>query len=204
MVSSLLRGGTIGAALAVTIGLASTLAACASTTTTANGSPVGATGAATSTTGATSAIIDIAPSPPISSTPSSPSSPGAPTSANPGGPMRTAPPTLAPPPVTPPPAATVPTPPAKSKYVQIDQETQSADGRTLYLEIEARGGACGQYVVVLQQSAADVRVGLAQLQPRVGVMCPMDIGPRTFPVKLTSPVGAREVIDLATGKRIGP
>ena len=33
MVSSLLRGGTVGAALAVTIGLASTLAACASATT---------------------------------------------------------------------------------------------------------------------------------------------------------------------------
>jgi hypothetical protein len=49
-----------------------------------------------------------------------------------------------------------------------------------------------------------VHVGLAQLEPKVGVMCPMYIGPRTFPVQLSSPVGAREVIDLATGKRIGP
>ena len=192
MVGSLLRGSTVGAALAVTIGLASTLAACASTTTAANGSPAGAAGAASGTVNGT------APTPPTSP-PASSSPSGAPTSVNPGGPMRTVPPTAAPQTS----AATVPTAPAKSKYVPIDQETQSADGRTLYLEIEARGGACGQYLVVLQESASDVRVGLAQLQPRVGVMCPMDIGPRTFPVKLASPVGAREVIDLATGKRLG-
>jgi hypothetical protein len=202
MVSSLLRGGlrggAIGAALAVTMGLASTLAACASTTTSANGSPVGAAGAASGTVSGAPA------SPATSPTPSSPSPASAPASVNPGGPMRTAPPTPGAPSSTFAPAATVPTPPAHSKYVAIDQETQSADGRTLYLEIEARGGACGQYLVVLQQSASDVHVGLAQLQPKVGVMCPMYIGPRTFPVKLSSPVAAREVIDLATGKRLGP
>ena len=194
MVSSLLRGGTVGAALAVTIGLASTLAACASTTTAANGSPVRAAGAASGTVSGTAPTSPT--SPPASSSPS----PGAPTSVNPGGPMRTAPPAPTPPPTS---AATVPTAPAKSKYVPIDQETQSADGRTLYLEIEARGGACGQYLVVLQQSASDVHVGMAQLEPRVGVMCPMYIGPRTFAVQLSSPVGTREVIDLATGKRLG-
>jgi hypothetical protein len=192
MGGSLLRGGTVGAALAVamTIGLASALAACASSTTTANGSPVGAAGAASST-----AVAPVAPIPTTSAPPSS--SPSAPASVNPGGPMSTAPPGS---PVVP---APMTAPPAKSKYVPIDQETQSADGRTLYLEIEARGGACGQYVVVLQESASDVRVGLAQLQPRVGVMCPMFIGPRTFTVKLSSPVGTRTVIDLATGKRLG-
>jgi len=197
MVSSLLRGGTVGAALAVTIGLASTLAACASATTSANGSPAGAAGAASG------AVTSAVASPSTSPTPSSPLSPGAPTSVNPGGPMRTVPPMPTAPSSTSAPAATVPTAPAHSKYVPIDQETQSADGRTLYLEIEAHGGACGQYLVVLQQSASDVHVGLAQLQPKVGVMCPMYIGPRTFPVKLSSPVGAREVIDLATGKRLG-
>jgi hypothetical protein len=192
MVSSLLRGGTVGAALAVTIGLASTLAACASSTTSANGSPVGAAGT----------IHGVAPTPPTSPPVISSSPTTSPTSVNPGGPIRAAPPSPVPLPTVSEPAP-VTTPPARSKYVPIDQETQSADGRTLYLQIEAHGGACGQYIVVLQQSASDVRVGLAQLEPRVGVMCPMYIGPRTFPVKLSSPVGAREVIDLATGKRLG-
>jgi hypothetical protein len=102
-----------------------------------------------------------------------------------------------------PPAAIFTAPPAKSRYVPIETETHSADGRTLYLEIEAHGGACGQYVAVLQQSPANVHVGLAQLQPKVGVMCPMYIGPRTFTVKLDAPVGTRTVIDLATNKPIG-
>ena len=197
MVGSLLRGGTVGAALAVAIGLGSTLAACASSTTTANGSPVGAAGAGTGT------IHGSAPIPPTTSPPAGLSSPTGPASTvNPGGPMRTVPPPPAEPPTASAPAVAT-TPPAKSKYVPIDQETQSADGRTLYLQIEARGGACGQYVLVLQQSASDVRVGLAQLEPRIGVMCPMYIGPRTFPVQLSSPVGTRAVIDLATGKRLG-
>lgn len=193
MGGSLLRGGTVGAALAVamTIGLASTLAACANSTTTANGSPVGAAGPVSSTSTTAAPVAPI----PTTRAPASPS-PSAPASVNPGGPISTAPGS----PVVPPPMTT---PPAKSNYVPIDQETQSADGRTLYLEIEARGGACGQYVVVLQESASEVRVGLAQLEPRVGVMCPNFIGPRTFPVKLSSPVGTRPVIDLATGKRLG-
>lgn len=189
MGGSLLRGGTVGAVLAVTmtIGLASTLAACASATTTANGSPAGA--------GSGTTVVPVAPIPTTSAPPKS--SPSARAPFNPGGPMSTAPAAT---PVVP---APMTTPPARSKYVPIDQETQSADGRTLYLEIEAGGGACGQYVVVLQESASDVRVGLAQLEPRVGVMCPMFVGPRTFSVKLASPVGTRTVIDLATGKRLG-
>ena len=194
MASSLLRGATVGAAVAVTIGLASALAACASTTTNANGVPVGAAGAASST------ISGAAPTPPTSAPAS-----GAPTSVNPGGPIRTAPATPLPtsPPASLPAQTPLSTRPANAKYVPVDQETQSADGRTLYLEIEAHGGACGQYVVVLQQAASDVHVGLAQIQPKVGVMCPMYIGPRTFPVKLSAPVGTRAVIDLATGKRLG-
>lgn len=196
MVGSLLRGGTVGAVLTVsmTIGLASTLAACASTTTAANGSPVGAAGAASGTSG-----TPIAPSPPTSAPPTSSSTPSTPASANPGGPVLTTLPTPPPQPTSTPFTA----PPPKSKYVQIDQETQSADGRTLYLGIEAHGGACGQYVVVLQQSATEVRVGLAQLMPRVGVMCPDYVAPRTYPVSLSSPVGSRPVIDLATGGRLG-
>jgi hypothetical protein len=99
--------------------------------------------------------------------------------------------------------AQVTAPPESAKYVPIDQETQSSDGRTLSLEIEARGGACGQYVVVVKQTAAEVGVGLAQLPTRKGVMCPMFIGPRVFTAKLDSPVGTRTVVDLANGARLG-
>lgn len=184
----LLRGGAAGAALAVvTVGLASTLAACASSTNAANGSPVGAAG---TTSGST---VTNSPTP-TSTTPPSP-----PSTINPGGPMSPVPTA---PPASPSPGSVLTAPPAKSRYAPIDQKTQSADGRTLYLEIEARGGACGQYVVVLQQSASEVRVGLAQLEPKVGVMCPNFIGPRTFSVSLSSPVGTRPVIDLATGRKI--
>ncbi len=94
-------------------------------------------------------------------------------------------------------------PPSSAKYVPIDQESQSPDGRSLYLQIEARGGACGQYVVVVKQTAAEVGVGLAQLPVRKGVMCPMFIGPRTFTAKLDNPVGTRTVVDLANGARLG-
>lgn len=181
-----LRRGAAGAALAVvTMGLALTLAACASGTNSVNGSPVGAAGGA-------SGITTI----PGSPTPSGTAAPSPPSTVNPGGPMS---------PVSsasPSPGALLTAPPAKSRYVPIDQESQSADGSTLYLEIEARGGACGQYVEVLQQSSTEVRVGLAQLEPRVGVMCPNYIGPRTFTLKLPNPVGTRTVIDLATGKKI--
>jgi hypothetical protein len=185
----LLRGGAASAALTVvTVGLASTLAACASGSNAVNGSPVGAAGGAGGSTVATG-----------SPTPSGTSTalPSPPSTVNPGGPMSPVPS------ASPSPGALLTAPPAKSRYVPIDQESQSADGRTLYLEIEARGGACGQYVEVLQQSTTEVRVGLAQLEPRVGVMCPNYIGPRTFTLKLPSPVGDRTVIDLATGKKIG-
>jgi hypothetical protein len=114
---------------------------------------------------------------------------------NPGGRMSPAPSTSA--------ATQLTDPPANSKYVPIEQESQSADGRTLSLQIEARGGACGQFVVVVKETATEVGVGLAQLPVRKGVMCPMYIGPRIFLAKLDSPVGTRPVVDLANGARLG-
>lgn len=187
MTGSLLRGGAAVAAFAAALGLASALTACASGT---GNTPVGAAGAGSGTsTPSASAVPSASASPSPSAAPST-----APSTVNPGGPMSTTPsPT--------PPIASAP--PAKSKYVPIEQETRSSDGRTLYLQIEAHGGACGQYVVVLQETTANVDVGMAQLEPKVGVMCPMYIGPRTFTVKLPSPVGTRTVIDLATGKPLG-
>ena len=182
MVLSVSRGGTIAAALAA-VTLASTLAACASSNSVspaANGKDSGT---------AQSAPMIPAPSPSASASPTG-SMP-----VNPGGRMSPAPSSS--------PVAQLTAPPANAKYVPIDQESQSADGRTLSLQIEARGGACGQYVVVVKESAAQVGVGLAQLPVRKGVMCPMYIGPRIFTATLASPVGTRIVVDLANGARLG-
>ena len=180
MVLSVRRGGTIAAALAAA-GLASTLAACASS----NSVSPAANGTDSSTVQSAPMVPAHSPSPaPTGSMP-----------VNPGGRMSPAP--------SPSTAAQLTAPPANSKYVPIDQESQSADGRTLSLQIEARGGACGQFVVVVKETSAQVGVGLAQLPVRKGVMCPMYIGPRIFMAKLASPVGTRIVIDLANGARLG-
>lgn len=169
------RGGAIAVALAA-FGLASTLAACASSN---SGSPVGS--------GSTTVrSVPMIPAPSPTGSPS----------VNPGGPVSPAPTGSA--------AAQLSEPPAGAKYVPIMQESQSSDGRTLSLEIEARGGACGQYVVVVQQSPGAVRVGLAQLPVRKGVMCPMFIGPRTFHAQLSSPLDGRPLFDLANGAQLGP
>ena len=184
MVLSVRRGGTIAAALAAA-GLASTLAACASSNSV---SP-----AANGTDSSTVKSAPMIPAPSPSPSPSASVTGSMP--VNPGGRMSPAPSGS--------PVAQLTTPPASSKYVPIDQESQSADGRTLSLQIEARGGACGQYVVVVQETASEVGVGLAQLPVRKGVMCPMYIGPRIFTATLANPVGTRIVIDLANGARLG-
>lgn len=182
MVPSVRRGSTIAAALTA-VGLASTLAACASS----NSVSPAANGAGSSTVQS----VPILPAHTATPTPTGSAS------INPGGRM------------SPGPApsgsavAQVTAPPATAKYVPIDQESQSPDGRSLYLQVEARGGACGQYVLVVKQSAAEVDVGLAQMPTRKGVMCPMYIGPRTFTAKLDSPVGTRPVVDLANGAKLG-
>jgi hypothetical protein len=93
--------------------------------------------------------------------------------------------------------------PAGAKYVPIEQFGRSADGRTLYLEIEAQAGACGLYVVVVQESASQVSVGLAHLPAKVGVMCPMLVRIADFPAHLSAPLGNRPVIDLASGRTAG-
>lgn len=177
------RAASLATALAATA-LAGALAGCASSNTT--GSPA-AQAAGASAAGSAPLVLDT--SPPASPNPSS--------SVNPGGPMSPAP--------TPTPAPTqVTAPPPNAKYVPIEQATKSPDGRTLSLEIMARGGACGNYVLVVQQSAAQVDVGLAQLPVRKGVMCPMFLGPRIFIARLTSPLGVRPVVDLANGARLSP
>ena len=47
--------------------------------------------------------------------------------------------------------------PAGEKLTAFTTASASADGRTLYVELESMGGACGQYDVVLQQSSTTVR-----------------------------------------------
>lgn len=184
MVLSVRRGGTVAAALAA-VGLASTLAACASS----NSVSPAANGKDSSTVKSAPMIPAPSPSPSASVTGSMPINPGGRMSPAPSGSSS--------------PVAQLTAPPANSKYVPIEQESQSADGRTLSLQIEARGGACGQYVVVVSETASQVGVGLAQLPVRKGVMCPMYIGPRIFTAKLASPVGPRIVVDLANGARLG-
>lgn len=179
MVDSVRRGSAIAVALTV-MGLASVLASCASSNT------VSPAADGTAASSAQSAPMVPVPSPTTSQ------------SVNPGGRMSPAP--------SPSPSAAtqVTEPPSTAKYVPIDKATRSADGRTLYLQIEARGGACGNYLVVVQQSASRVAVGLAQLPVRTGVMCPMYIGPRIFPATLSSPLGSRPLVDLANGATLGP
>ncbi len=182
MIHGLLRGGAVATALAATIGLASTLTACASSTTTTNAGSTGnsVTGSATPTSASTGAT----PSPSAS--------------INPGGPIKSSPSATAT--TTQAQSATLP---SGAKFVAIDHMTKSADGRTLYLQTEAQGGACGNFTVVVQESSTQVHVGLAKLPVKTGVMCPMYLAERTFPAKLSSALGNRAVIDLATNAPVG-
>ena len=182
MIHSLLRGSAVATALAATIGLASTLTACASSTTSAN---------------AGSSVPNSAtPTPTSTATTSASPAPSASSSINPGGPMRPTPSSS----TAQPQAATLP---PGAKYMPIERLSQSTDGRTLNLTIMAQGGACGIYTVVVQESAAVVHVGLAKMPVKTGVMCPMYVAEKTFQAKLSGPVGSRSVIDLATNAPIG-
>jgi hypothetical protein len=115
---------------------------------------------------------------------------------NPGGPITTGPQAK--------PQAQVSQLPNAARYVPVDSVSRSADGRTLYLQIEAQSGVCGNYDVVLQESGSQVRVGVAHLAVKVGVMCPMIVRRADFPVWLAAPLAGRQVIDLATGTSLGP
>jgi hypothetical protein len=205
-------GRTFVTRMAATTGLALTLAACGSQVTWARGSnsaarPSGSTSGNTGgagSTGSTSAegtSSSGAGSSPgssagMSTSPQSNTSPGSGPSVNPGGPVVTG--SIASP------AAQVNIPPPGAKLVAFEGVTQSQDGRTLYLLVEARGGACGVYEVVLQQATAEVQVGLASVPSKVALMCPMIVRLENFPVHLSTPLGARKVIDMADGQSSGP
>jgi hypothetical protein len=112
-------------------------------------------------------------------------------SINPGGPMLT--------PTGPEAKALLATLPKGAKLVPVQSIGRSSDGRTLYLGVEAQGGACGNYTAVSTTSTTSVLVGLAQIPKPAGVMCPMIMHRAAYPVKLSSALGTREVVDLADG-----
>lgn len=181
------------AATAATALLLVALAACASDKT------VGTSAAGSSVTGSASPSLSPSPSATAGGTPSAaPSSapPAAPTgTVNPGGPNQ---------------GVQLATPvaqdgaiPAGAKFTPIESLGRSADGRTLYLEIMAQAGACGRYVVVVEETSSQVSVGLVHQPVKVGVMCPMLVRIADFPAYLSAPLGNRPVIDLATGKSAG-
>lgn len=188
------RGALAIAGAASVLVLTAALAACAST------KSVGPAAAGGTLTGvpATSAspLASASGSSGSGSAVSSSASPGTTSSVNPGGPMQGGTQLANP-------EAQAGSLPAGAKYVPIEQVGRSADGRTLYLEIMARGGACGRYVVVVQESASQVAVGMAQLPVKVGVMCPMLVRIADFPAHLSAPLGNRPVIDLASGRPAG-
>lgn len=88
--------------------------------------------------------------------------------------------------------------PAGQKLVAFDSASRGSSSTVLYVGLMSQGGACGQYDVVLQQSASSVGVGLVKV-PSGGRMCPMYVTHTLVEVKLSAPLGSRSVVDLATG-----
>jgi len=102
-----------------------------------------------------------------------------------------------------PPVAQAKSVPAGSKLVVFEGVSRSGSGMTLYMAATAGGGACGQYDVVVQETSTTVELGLAQLPKAKNTACPMFVRMVQFPANLTSPVGGRQVIDMANGQVLG-
>lgn len=182
----------VGAAGA--LALTAALSGCASSNTTPTGSGVGTVAVTVNSPSAASSSPAATPASPPSaaSAPATAASPSAhaPTTTSAGG------------------SGTVGTPkqvlgsaPAGAKLVSFDDATASSDGRTLYVELESMGGACGQYDVVLQQSSAAVKVGLIHLSSG-GHVCPQFVGPMRIAVPLAAPLSGRPVVDLSDGQSL--
>ncbi|WP_157436556.1 hypothetical protein [Actinospica robiniae] len=181
----------VGAAGA--LALTAALGGCASSETTPTGSGVGTVAVTVNSPSAASSAPSAPASPTsASSAPASVASPSAhaptTTSAGGGGSMAT-------------PKQVLSAAPAGAKLVSFDDATASSDGRTLYVELESMGGACGQYDVVLQQSASAVKVGLVHLSSG-GHVCPQFVGPMRIAVALAAPLSGRPVVDLSDGQSL--
>jgi hypothetical protein len=126
-----------------------------------------------------------------SARPSSPTKTSAPgTPLNPGG-------------LIDPPVAQAKTVPAGAKLVVFEGVSRSGDGMTLYMAATAGGGACGQYDVVVQETSTTVELGLAHLPMAKNMPCPMFVRMVQFPATLASPVGDRQVVDMANDQVLG-
>jgi hypothetical protein len=187
-------GSLLGAgALAVLV--AGSVAACASS------SPTAASGAGSSGAPSTGANVVASPSnsPSPGASPSSPAPASAPTSVAPSSPGSTA--------VNPgggmviAPQAQLQSPPAGQKLTAFDSVTGNSSGTILYAGLLSQGGACGQYDVVLEQSALSVGLGLVHL-PSSSRICPMYMGHMSVEAKLSAPLDGRPVVDLATGQKV--
>jgi hypothetical protein len=176
------------AAVASLIGLA----ACASAQTVA-GSGVGSTSSLPAAGASATGSATSGPTNPATS----PASPGAGATAtvgvNPGGPVG----------AISTPQAQAAAVPSGTQLVGFEGVTKAANGLTVYLSAMAGGGVCGEYDVVVQETSTTVKLGLAHVIPSKSVPCPMFVRVTSFPAKLSSPLGDRQVIDLFDGKNVG-
>ncbi|HEV2633925.1 MAG TPA: hypothetical protein VGX23_02190 [Actinocrinis sp.] len=93
--------------------------------------------------------------------------------------------------------------PAGATLVAFQGVSKSSDGMTVYVSAAAGGGVCGQYDVVVQETSGTVSIGLAHIPPAKAVPCPLFLRVTAFPAHLTTPVGNRQVIDLADNSSVG-
>ncbi len=91
--------------------------------------------------------------------------------------------------------------PAGAKLTALDTASSSRDGLTLYLGFEAANGKCGTYDVVLVPSSRDLAAGVIHSLPS-GKACPTQETSVLIVIKLTSSLGDRPVLDLATGSLV--
>ena len=91
--------------------------------------------------------------------------------------------------------------PAGAKFTPLETAASSRDGRTLYLGFDIDGGECGTYEVVLEPKRKAMEAGVLHLTAGGRACSPQDTNV-TLLVKLSSPLGLRPVVDLATGRPV--
>lgn len=91
--------------------------------------------------------------------------------------------------------------PAGARLTALQTAASSRDGLTLYLGFEIDGGKCGTYEVVLEPKHKAMDAGVIHL-PAPGQACSMQDTAVNLVVRLSSPLGLRPVVDLATGKPV--
>lgn len=77
----------------------------------------------------------------------------------------------------------------------------SRDGLSLYLGFDIDGGKCGTYEVVIEPKHKAMDAGVVHL-PGGGQPCSMQDTAVDLVVRISTPLGLRPVVDLATGKPV--